>query len=97
MLTAVYGISATNLTPAVHCCSLPRRRVTKQFICHHVRLKWKSDLPVTGRGAIEQLLLPSRETAPRCLMSRVIHDTDLSRDTSFTLHSKQSEASCPRI
>ena len=29
---------------AVYCCSVPRRRVTKQFICHHVRLRWTSDL-----------------------------------------------------
>ena len=23
---------------------MPRRRVTERFICHYVRLKWKSDL-----------------------------------------------------
>jgi hypothetical protein len=38
---------------------LPGRRVIKQFICHQVLLKWKSDLLVIGRDAPERLFLPS--------------------------------------
>src|ERR1700759_65622 len=36
----------TNFTVADHCCPMPRRLVTKQFMCHHVRLQRKSDFLV---------------------------------------------------
>jgi hypothetical protein len=35
---------------------LPRRRLTKQFVCHHVRLKWKSDLLAISCGAVERIV-----------------------------------------
>jgi hypothetical protein len=47
-------IFRTNFRAAVHSCSLPRRRVTKQFICHHVRLKWTLDLPAISCDAPER-------------------------------------------
>ena len=37
---------------------LPRRLVTKQFVCHHVRLKWKSDLLAISCGAVEPIVGP---------------------------------------
>jgi hypothetical protein len=53
---------------------LPRRRATKQFICHHVRLKWKSDLLAISYGAVERIV-PSHETDPRRFMAGVIFMT----------------------
>src|ERR1700722_15431341 len=61
----------TNFTLAVHCCSLPRRRVSKPFICHHVRMRWKSDLRSISAVQLNVLLLFLRETDRRCLMSGV--------------------------
>ena len=75
--SAIHGIFRTNLALAVHCCSLARRRLTKQFICHHVRLKWKSDLLATAAVHLNVLLLPFRETDSRCLVSGVIFMTRL--------------------
>jgi hypothetical protein len=46
----------TNFTLAIHRCSLPRRRVTKQFICHPVRVKSKPELLATSSGAPELLV-----------------------------------------
>src|SRR5271170_2487163 len=43
--------------------ALPRRRVTKQFICHH-------DLLPSAAVHLNGLLFPSRETDPRCGVRR---------------------------
>jgi len=75
--SAIHGIFRTNLALAVHCCSLARRRLTKQFLCHHVRLKWKSDFTRHSCGAPEPIVLPFRETDSRCLVSGVIFMTRL--------------------
>jgi hypothetical protein len=49
MLTSYPRHFRTNFTLAVH-CSLPRRRLTKQFICHH-------DLLAISCGAPERIVV----------------------------------------
>jgi len=57
--SAIHGISRTNFKRAVHRFLCLRRRVTKQFICHHFRL---SSLAETGPFVCQCLNNP---TMPR--------------------------------
>ena len=63
----------TNFKPAVHCCSFPRRCVSKQFICHHVCDENQIYSP--SAGAVEHIVASFSRNRPKVShLTRHLHD-----------------------